>query len=175
ELAEVSRLRDRFDTRLAGPPQGVDTMGVRAVCFWGRSAQAGPKPMVVCCPSDTSGRNFTGSPILIVSSGISTRRPNIDRPSSSLTTATAYGASGARPRGGIRITVNEITFPAPLRGTVSHWRRWQVGQNSLGGTASAPHPPHLRAVRRPARASSKKVFSVIPRSVTAEQAHQPGG
>src|SRR5688572_14215894 len=99
-------------------------------------------------------------------------RPSRETPSSSFTTATAYGASGRRPRGGMRMIVNEATLPVPCRGTSSHRRSWQLGQSSFGGIASSPQLPHRIAESRPSRASSKKPFSVITRSVTAEQAHQ---
>src|SRR5215831_7303421 len=41
--------------------------------------------------------------------------------------------------------------------------------------ASSPHLPQRIPVSRPARASSKKCFSVSTRSVTAEEAHEDGG
>lgn len=50
--------------------------------------QAGPKPITVW-PSVISGRNFTGSPILSESIGMSTILPSSETPSASLTTATA--------------------------------------------------------------------------------------
>src|SRR5215469_11060117 len=75
----------------------------------------------------------------------------------------------------MRITVNEVILPVPLNGTGSQPRCWHVGQNSRGGTASAPQPVQRMPVRRPARASSKKLFSVITRSVTSEKAHEDGG
>src|SRR3990167_9249703 len=71
--------------------------------------------------------------------------------------------------------VKEEMVPSPLSGTGAHARCWQAGQNSFGGIASSPHLPQRMPVRRPARASSKKLFSVITRSVTAEQADQDGG
>ena len=85
------------------------------------------------------------------------------------------GRFGARPRGGMRITVNEVILPGPRQGHGRPARRWHAGQNSLGGTASAPHDPQRMAVSRPSRASSKKLCSVITRSVTAEQADEDGG
>src|SRR5262245_51962938 len=124
------------------------------------------------CSSDRSGRNRTGRPAVSASSGMSTMRPRRDTPSSSFTTATAYGASGSRPRGGMRITVNETTLPVPCRGTSSQRRSRQPGHSSFGGMASSPQLPQRIAESRPALASSKKPFSVITRSVTTEQAHQ---
>src|SRR5262245_62652995 len=41
--------------------------------------------------------------------------------------------------------------------------------------ASSPHLPQRMPVSRPARASSKKCFSVSTCSVTAEEAHENGG
>ena len=66
-------------------------------------------------------------------------------------------------------------MPVPLKGTDSHCRCWQVGQNSFGGSASPPHCVQRMPVRRPARAASKKLFSVTTRSVTAQQADEYGG
>src|SRR5215470_1511229 len=75
----------------------------------------------------------------------------------------------------MRITVKDVTLPLPVSGTGSQARRWHAGQNSFGGTASVPHGAQRMAVSRPARASSKKLCSVITRSVTAEQADENGG
>src|SRR5262245_12412206 len=75
----------------------------------------------------------------------------------------------------MRMTVNDVILPLPVSGTASQARRWHAGQNSFGGTASVPHEAQRMAVSRPARASSKKLCSVITRSVTAEQADQNGG
>src|SRR5262245_32633225 len=137
-------------------------------------AQAGPKPMMTWV-SGWRGRNRTDKPAVRASSGIPTTRPSSDTPSSSLTTATAYGASGSRPRGGIRMTVNETTLPLPLSATSSQRRSWQLGQSSFGGMASCPQFSQRIAESRPSRASSKKPLSVITRSVTAKEAHQHRG
>src|SRR5262245_35291500 len=72
----------------------------------------------------------------------------------------------------MRITVNETTLPVPVSGTSSHCRSRQPGQSSFGGIASSPQLPQRMAVSRPARASSKKPFSVITRSVTAKETHE---
>src|SRR5580765_7158835 len=125
--------------------------------------------------SKRSGRKRTARPAVSPSSGIPTMRPRRETPSSSFTTATAYGASGRRPRGGMRITVKDTTLPVPCSGTSSHRRSWQFGQSSFGGMASSPQPAQRIAESRPSRASSKKPFSVITRSVTAKQAHQHRG
>ncbi len=70
----------------------------------------------------------------------------------------------------MRITVKDTTLPVPLSGSGSHLRCWQLGQNSFGGSARTPHSAQRIPVSRPARASSKKCFSVTTRSFTAEQA-----
>src|SRR5262249_12518274 len=75
----------------------------------------------------------------------------------------------------MRITVKEGTAPLPASGTGVHSRSCQVGQTSLGGMARSPHLPQRMPVSRPARASSKKCFSVSTCSVTAEEAHEDGG
>src|SRR5215470_4921996 len=75
----------------------------------------------------------------------------------------------------MRMTVNETTLPLPLRATSSQRRSWQLGQSSFGGMASWPQPSQRIAESRPSRASSKKLFSVITRSVTAKEAHQHRG
>src|SRR5512147_873327 len=73
------------------------------------------------------------------------------------------------------MTVKDEMLPAPASGTGAQFRSWQVGQNSFGGMASSPHLPHRMPVRRPARTSSKKCFSVSTWSATAEEAHDDGG
>src|SRR5919106_5955953 len=65
--------------------------------------------------------------------------------------------------------------PSPDSATGSHWRCEHSGQNSLGGTARAPHRPQRTAVSCPSRAFSKKWRSVITGSVTAEERHEHGG
>src|SRR5512134_859013 len=72
------------------------------------------------------------------------------------------------------MTVKDVMFPAPASGTGAQSRSWQAGQNSFGGMASSPHLPHRMPVRRPARACSKKCFSVSTWSATAEEAHEHG-
>src|SRR5262249_54460671 len=71
--------------------------------------------------------------------------------------------------------VKDVTLPLPVSGAGSHARRWHAGQNSFGGTARVPQEAQRMAVSRPARASSKKLCSVITRSITAEQADENGG
>src|SRR6185436_20246498 len=61
--------------------------------------------------------------------------------------------------------------PVPASGTGCQSRCPQPAQNSFGGMASSPQQPHRIPVSRPARASSKKLFRLITRSVTAEQTH----
>src|SRR6266511_1372753 len=130
--------------------------------------------MAVCSPV-MSGRTRTARSARSESNGMSTTRPSSETPSSSRTTATAYGASAPRPRGATRMTVNDVMLPTPARGTAVQSRSWHVGQNSFGGMASSPHLPHRIPVRRPARASSKKCFNVSTRSATAKEAHEYGG
>ena len=55
--------------------------------------------------------------------------------------------------------MNDTTVPAPLEGDrLPLALRGLLGQNSLGGIASAPHRAQRMPVSRPARASSKKRF-----------------
>src|SRR5207253_1095403 len=120
-------------------------------------------------------RKRTGRPTLRVSREMSTMRPRSETPSSSRTTATAYGTSAARPRGATRMTVKEVMAPPPAKGMGAQSRSWHAGQNSLGGMARSPHRRHRIAVSRPARASSKKCLSVTTRSATAEKADEDRG
>src|SRR3990172_6961663 len=69
----------------------------------------------------------------------------------------------------------DVMVPPPASGTGAQSRSWQAGQNSFGGMASSPHLPHRMPVRRPARTSSKKCFSVSTWSATAEETHEHGG
>src|SRR5688572_32961929 len=72
----------------------------------------------------------------------------------------------------MRITVNEAISPSPESGTGDHCRRPHSGHSSRGGIASAPQPSHLIPTSFPSRARSKKDWSVIDGSLTAEQAHE---
>src|SRR5262245_18769392 len=71
--------------------------------------------------------------------------------------------------------VNEAIVPAPDKVVVRQSRAPQAAQNSLGGLASSPHLPQRTPVSLPARTPSKNILSVIPASLTAEQAPQHGG
>src|SRR6266545_3100921 len=71
--------------------------------------------------------------------------------------------------------VKDVMAPMPSSDTGVQLRSWHAGQNSFGGIASSPHLPQRMPVKRPALASSKKCFSVITRSATAEEAHEDGG
>src|SRR5438874_9893994 len=64
--------------------------------------------------------------------------------------------------------------PSPESGTASQRRAPHSGHSAFGGTASVPQPPQRIPVSSPARARSKKRPSVIPDSVTAEEAHEDG-
>src|SRR5260370_11994175 len=72
------------------------------------------------------------------------------------------------------MTVKDVMLPPPASGTAVQSRSWQVGQNSFGGIASPWHLPHRIPVSRPARAYSKKCFSVSTVSATAKETHEHG-